>query len=309
MTTPKPADPLIFDRGLLRQRRDRAASEFQDHNFLVHEIAARMAERLGDINRDFAVALDMGCHDGALGGLLALNPRIGQVIQGDLSWRMAERAHRENNLPTLVADEEALPFGENSLDLVTTALSLHWVNDLPGALLQINRALRPDGLFFAAMLGGETLHELRQVWLEAEAEVEGGASPRVSPFADLRDIGGLMQRAGFALPVADLDTLTATYDNALKLMTDLRGMGETNLHHARRKTFTRRETLMRAAALYQERFADGDGRIPATFQVLYLTGWAPDPSQQQPLKPGSAKARLADALSVTEHDSGEKAPR
>ena len=200
-----------------------------------------------------------------------------------------------------------MPFAEAVFDLVISDLSLHWVNDLPGALVQIHRSLKPDGLFLAAMFGGETLKELRQVLLETDLAEEGGASPRVSPFADVRDAGDLLQRAGFALPVVDLDTITVTYADAFALMRDLRGMGETNAVVERRGGFSRRTTMMAAARLYQERFQDRQGRAPATFQILYLTAWAPHEAQQKPRKPGSAGARLADALGTIEISAGDKA--
>ena len=209
----------------------------------------------------------------------------------------------------LVADEECLPFGPGSFELVVANLSLHWTNDLPGTLIQVRQCLKPDGLFLGAMFGGETLHELRTALMQAEIELEGGASPRLSPLADLRDAGALLQRAGFALPVADVDRITVSYPHAFKLMKDLRGMGETNAIHTRRRNMTRRATLFRAAEIYQEMFGDRDGRIPATFDVLTLTGWAPDASQQQPLRPGSAQGRLADALGVAEQSTDDPAPK
>ena len=202
-----------------------------------------------------------------------------------------------------------MPFGDGTLDLVVSALALQFVNDLPGTLVQIRRALKPDGLFLAALLGGETLTELRQAFAAAESEVEGGASPRVAPFADLRELGALLQRAGFALPVTDVDRLTVRYDSVFGLMHDLRRMGATNALFARRRTPLRRATLMRMAEIYAQRFADADGRVRATFEIVWLSGWAPHPSQQQPLKPGSAKARLADALGTHEISTGEKARR
>ena len=207
----------------------------------------------------------------------------------------------------LAADEEALPFAQGTFDLIISNLSLHWVNDLPGALAQIRRALKPDGLFLASMLGGDTLGELRRALAEAEIAEEEGLSPRVSPMAEVRDLGGLLLRAGFALPVADTDTLTVMYEDPMKLMADLGAMGEANAAAESRKGFTRRRTLMAAAARYRELFADDGGRVPATFQIITLTGWAPDPSQPQPLKPGSAEARLADALDTVEIPAGEKA--
>jgi SAM-dependent methyltransferase len=211
--------------------------------------------------------------------------------------------------PRVVADEEALPFRDASLDLVVSALALQFVNDLPGTLVQIRRALRPDGLFLAALLGGETLPELRQAMSDAEIECEGGVSPRVAPFADLRDLGALLQRAGFALPVTDIDRVTVRYESVFALMHDLRRMGATNALVERRRTPLRRATLARMSEIYAQRFADADGRVRATFEVAWLSGWAPHQSQQQPLRPGTAKARLADALGTSEISAGEKAER
>jgi SAM-dependent methyltransferase len=208
-----------------------------------------------------------------------------------------------------VADEESLPFAPASFDLVVSAMDLHWVNDLPGTLIQINRILKPDGLLLAAMLGGATLWQLRQALATAESEIEGGLSPRVSPFADLRDIAALLQRAGFALPVADSETIDVEYDNALALMRDLSAMGESNLVAERRRSFSRRATLLRAAAIYGERFTLPSGRVVASFEVLFLHGWRPHASQPKPLKPGSAAKRLADALGGAEQSAGEKAGR
>jgi SAM-dependent methyltransferase len=206
-----------------------------------------------------------------------------------------------------VADEEALPFRDASLDLVVSALALQFVNDLPGALLQIRRALKPDGLFLAALLGGGTLTELRQAFAAAESDVEGGVSPRVAPFADLRDLGALLQRAGFALPVTDTDHLIVRYNTVFGLTHDLRRMGATNALLDRRRAPLKRATLMRMAEIYAQRFADADGRVRATFEIVWLSGWAPHPRQQQPLKPGSASTRLADALGTPEISAGEKA--
>jgi SAM-dependent methyltransferase len=305
----------VFDRRAVRRHRERAAKTLAAHDFLLREVGDRLAERLDDVTRRFPLALDLGCHDGALGR--ALGRRGGRggcggrggietLVQSDLSPAMAGKAAGDRR-PALAADEEALPFAEASFDAVFSLLSLHWVNDLPGALIQVRRALKPDGLFLAAMLGGETLKELRAALLEAEVEIEGGAGPRVSPFADVRDLGALLQRAGFALPVADVDDIEVSYPNAVKLMADLRGMGEANAVADRRKGFSRRATLMRAAELYAERHAGSDGRVPATFQVIYLTAWAPHESQPQPLAPGSAKTRLSTALESQERSAGETA--
>ncbi|MFZ0236436.1 MAG: methyltransferase domain-containing protein, partial [Xanthobacteraceae bacterium] len=208
--------------------------------------------------------------------------------------------------PFVVADEEALPFRDASIDLVASGLALHFANDLPGVLAQIRRALKPDCLFLAALLGGETLIELRQAFAEAESEIESGASPRVAPFADLRQLGALLQRAGLALPVTDVERVTVRYSSAFDLMHDLRRMGAANALVARRRVPLRRTTLMRMADIYARRFGDADGRIRTTFDIVWLSGWAPHPNQQQPLRPGSAKARLADALGTREISAGEK---
>ena len=291
--------PKIFDRTAVRRHRDRAAARAGDHDFLWREVAGRLAERLGDIKRDFTCVLDFG----GRGPDITAQPSASFVVRADLSPDMV--AHGAG--PRVAADEEWLPFAPGSFDLVTSLLALHWVNDLPGALVQMRRSLRPDGLFMAAMLGGETLNELREALAQAESSLEGGVSPRLSPTVDLQDMGGLLQRAGFALPVVDLDTITVTYRHAFALMHDLRAMGETNALHERRKTFTRRATLMAAAETYAARFADDAGRLRATFQIIWLTAWAPHESQQQPLRPGAAKSRLADALDVEEMPAGDKA--
>ena len=207
----------------------------------------------------------------------------------------------------MAADEEALPFADASLDLVVSALALQFVNDLPGTLIQIKRALKADGLLLAAMIGGDSLSELREAFAEAESEIEGGISPRVSSFADIRDLGALLQRAGFALPVIDSDRVTVRYDNPLALMHDLRAMGATNILTERRRTPLKRATLQKMLEIYARRFADADGRLRATFEIVWLTGWAPHENQQKPLKPGAASRRLADALGAREISTGEKA--
>ncbi|MGO9045265.1 MAG: methyltransferase domain-containing protein [Xanthobacteraceae bacterium] len=294
--------PLIFDRMLLRARRRRATAAGPE-TFLLDHVASDLAERLTAVLRRFDLVLDLGAPGDAVRGALAGLPSIGTVISADtvLPGRAA-------NAPRfVVADEEKLPFGAAAFDLVVSALSLQFVNDLPGALVQIRRVLKPDGLFVGALAGGDTLTELRQAFAAAESEIEGGISPRVAPFADLRDLGALLQRAGFALPVTDVDRIIVRYDSAFALMRDLRRMGATNTLLDRRRTPLRRATLMRVAEIYAERFADADGRLRATFEIVWLLGWAPHPSQQQPLKPGSAQARLADALGTREISTGEKA--
>ena len=288
-----PPQARIFDRRLLRERRARAARELTAHDFLLTEIAERLADRLSDIARRFPVALDLGARDGILGRTLQGRGGIETLIQSE-TWLVS--AQRLQGGAALVADEELLPFKEQCFDAVLSNLALHWVNDLPGALAQIRSSLKPDGLFLASLFGTGTLQELRTALMEAELAETGGASPRVSPFADLRDAAGLLQRAGFALPVADADTVTVTYGDFFALLRDLRGMGETNILFDRLKQPTRRTVFARAAAIYQERFADAQGRLPATFQVLFLTGWAPDPSQQQPARRGSGKTSLKDVF-------------
>ena len=295
----------IFDRQLLRVRRDRAAAEFARADFLKREAGIRLLDRLRDLNRHFETVVDLGAHVGTLVELRLIDSETVTMISADLSPSMAAVAAGWGS-PALAADEEALPFADGALDAVLSCLSLHWVNDLPGALMQIRRALKPDGLLLGSILGGNTLIELREVLAAAELELTGGVSPRVSPFADIPDLGGLLQRAGFALPVVDSDTLTVTYENLFVLMSDLRAMGETNVVAERLRHATRRAVLMRAADLYVRRFSNADGRIRATFQILTLTGWAPHTSQQKPLLPGSAQSRLADALTVTEIGTGDK---
>jgi SAM-dependent methyltransferase len=298
----------VFDRKLVRQHRERAARGFSSADFLIRESAARLADRLLDVTRTFPVALDLGCHAGALGEDLQASPKIGALYQADFSPAMARAARGANGRPAFCADEEILPLASSSLDLVLSNLSLHWVNDLPGALAQIRLALKPDGLLLATLFGTDTLKELRGVLIEAEMEIAGGAAPRVSPFTDVRDAGNLLSRAGFALPVVDAETITVTYSDMFKLMADLRGMGETNTVLERRKIPTRRDVFLRAAALYAERHSDPRGRIQATFQIITMTAWAPHASQQKPLRPGSAAARLADALQTKEVSLGEAAP-
>jgi len=294
------APPRLFDRDLHRLRLDRAAPGYADADFLKRRAADDAVVRLEAIMREFPIAVDLGARNGAFGLALAQSdaaPRVGLLIEADLSARMLEG--REG--PRLVADEERLPFAAGKLDLVVSTLALHWANDVVGALIQIRRALKPDGLFIGAFLGGATLTELRQSLLTAEVELTGGAGPRISPFADAYDAAGLLQRAGFALPVADVDRVTVRYSHPMRLLADLRAMGETSVLAERHPKMLTRRILARAFDIYAERFAEPDGRLPATFEILTLTGWAPHESQQKPLKPGSAKMRLADALGVKEN--------
>ncbi len=282
----------IFDRSLLVRRRDRVAAGAADHDFLLARVADDLAERLAAVRRSFPAAAVLGAYHGLLGRRLRQLPGIGVVTDVEPAPRLLAQC----NGPRLAADEEALPFPEQSLDLVVSGLSLQLVNDLPGSLIQIRRALKPDGLLLAALLGGATLTELRTAFLIAEEEMEGGASPRVAPFGDVRDLGGLLQRAGFALPVVDSDTVTVTYRDPLALMLELRAMGASNALAARRRRPLRRATLTRAIEVYGERFGRPDGRVPATFEIVTLTAWGPHPSQPKPLRPGSATTSLADVL-------------
>ena len=295
-----PSLPRIFDRSLIRRRLARARS-IGPADFLIGYAAADLIDRLGPILRSFALAIDLGSSTNHVAQALIRSGKVEKV------FRLAAivSADREA-FPTAVADEEALPLHAASVDLIASLLSLQAVNDLPGAFAQIKSALRPDGLFIACLLGGETLTELRQALAEAEAEQSGGISPRVAPFADARELGGLLQRCGLALPVTDVDRVTVRYGEPFALMRDLRGMGMGNPLVERGRVPLRRTTLMRAAEIYARRFADADGRLRATFDLVWLSGWAPDASQQRPLAPGSAKARLADALGVEEISAGEK---
>ncbi len=289
----------IFDRTLLAARQRRALRESRSGaDFLLERAADDLADRLAAVTRRFSLAVDIGSTLPSLARRLEATGQVDRVV------RLAATPETH---PDVVADEEVLPLAPESADLIVSVLSLHLTNDLPGALAQIRGALQPDGLFLATLLGGDTLTELRQSLAAAEAELTGGAAPRVAPFAELRTAGALLQRAGFALPVIDQDRLTVRYADALELMRDLRGMGATNVLIERSRVPLRRSVLMRAGAIYRERFADADGRIRATFDVISLSGWAPHASQQQPLKPGSAKARLADAFGATECLAGEKA--
>jgi SAM-dependent methyltransferase len=281
-----PSNPTIFDRKLLRARQQRARA-LGPETFLIERIAGELGERLAVVRRQFERALDLGTPTDAVRRVLTESGKVATLVD-------------------VIADEEALPFADGSLDLVVSALALQFVNDLPGTLIQIRRALKPDGLLLAALVGGDSLAELREAFAQAESEVEGGVSPRVAPFADVRELGGLLQRAGLALPVVDSDRLTVRYQSVFDLMRDLRRMGATNVLTERRRTPLRRATLQRMAQIYTQRFADADGRVRATFEVAWLSGWAPHESQQKPLKPGSARQRLADALSTKEIPSGEK---
>lgn len=289
--------PGPFEPRLVRQRKRRARATFRDAAFLHERAAQDLAERLEAIPRPFARALVLGG-----GGLF--EEAVAQ--RPELAGRIAEIVHADLADGQVLIDPEHLPFAAQSFDLIVSPLALHTVNDLPGALIQLRLALKPDGLLLASIFGGETLNELRLSLLEAESEITGGAAMRVAPFADLQDLAGLLQRAGYALPAADRDVVAVRYGEPMKLLADLRAMGETAALAERSPRGLSRRILARAFELYRRRFADDEGRVRATFEILTATGWAPHESQQKPLRPGSAKTRLADALGAKEQSAGEK---
>lgn len=301
------SSPLLFDRRLHRRRRTRAARDFNAFDFLKTRAAEDLSDSLEATTRSFDLALDLGAHGGQTRDAIMARPQLASRIVQWLSADLSPGFARKLAPGAAAVDEEALPFAPNSFDLVVSTLSLHWVNDLPGALIQIRAAMKPDGFFIAQLFGGRTLSELRASLLAAESEVRGGAAMRVSPFADVQDMAGLMQRAGFALPVADTQTVTVRYSNPFRLFEDLRGMGETAAFADKSAPPLTREILMRAMAYYQEQFSEPDGRLRASFEILTISGWSPSPDQPKPLRPGSAKARLSDALGVKEHKTGDKA--
>ncbi|MGQ4275368.1 methyltransferase domain-containing protein [Terrihabitans sp. B22-R8] len=283
--------PRLFDHALRLKRRLRAGPD----DVLLPRLADEMAVRLGAVLRDFPLAVDFDTPGPDIAEALNLLPNVGHVIRAGSSGPA-----------DIIAGHDALPFRDRSLDLVVSAQSLHWAEDLPGTLVQIRRALKPDGLFLGALTGGDTLTELRQAFTEAEADTAGGVSPRVIPFGDVRDLGGLLQRAGFALPVVDSERLTVRYGDLYDLFRDLRGLGVTNPMLARARTPLRRETLLRVNEIYRERFADPDGRLRVTVEIVWMLGWAPHESQQKPMRPGSARQRLAEALGSVEVSTGVK---
>lgn len=274
--------PHIFDDQLRRRRREKVAGQLASTDFLLKPISIELSERLQAIHREFQTFV---CHG------------AGHLSQMIASGCIAtDTTQNSSQVGQIVLDEAALPFAPAAIDAFASVLTLHALNDLPGALAQIRHALRPDGLFIAALFGGDTLVELRKSFADAELEIDGGVSPRVFPFADLRDAGALLQRAGFALPVADSEKLVVHYESPIRLLHDLRHMAESNVLFDRRRTFLRRSVLFRTLEIYAANYADSTGRVRATFEVLYLTGWAPHESQQKPLQPGSGKVSLADIL-------------
>lgn len=281
-----------FDRELLRRRRDRHAARFSDFEFLLQRVGEDFRDRLQIVQRQFPKVLNLGAHHGLVSRIIAPLENVGVIVDADSSAAALSQCSGER----VQCDEEALPFGEGDFDLAVSGLALHLVNDLPGTLVQMRRSLKPDGLVLAAVLGAESLRELREAWLVAEEELTGGVSPRVAPLIDVRTLGSLAQRAGLALPVADTDEVTVTYASPLALMAELRAMGMSNMLAGRRRVPVTRELLMRACEVYIERFASDDGRIPATFEIVTLTAWVPDESQPKPLRPGSAQVSLTDVL-------------
>lgn len=277
--------PVLFDLNAVQLHRDRSVGRDADAWFLHRNAAAMVSERLEEVNRPFTKVAIVGWQDAIWGAELGHDVR--QNMARDI---------------THAPDAEVLDLKEASYDLIVHALCLHWSNDPVGQLVQMRRALKPDGMMIAVFFGGQTLSQLRIAMAGAESRVEGGLSPRIAPMGDIRDLGALLQRAGFALPVADNITLNVSYQTALHLMHDLRAMGETNAMTGRRKTTLRRDTLSDVLATYQREFGDGEGRVTASFDLMFLTGWAPSDSQQKPLRPGSAQSRLADALGVEEHN-------
>ena len=293
----------LFDRTLLAKRRQRAAARGAAPDFLLAHVAQDIVERLAPVMRRFPLALDLGGAHGLISRVLLASGGVDDVMTTDLaSAALSHGAGRR-----VACDEERLPFAPASFDLVVSGLALHWVNDLPGALIQIRQSLKPDGLFLGTVLGGETLTELSRAFMESEAEMAGGASPRVGPFADVRAYGALLQRAGFAMPVADTERLTVNYATPFDLLAELRAMGAANVLGERSRKPLGRTALRRMAEIYVERYANNEGRVPATFDFITLTAWAPGDGQPKPLAPGSAQTRLADALGVDENSAGEKA--
>ncbi len=284
--------PELFDRSLLAQRRERVVDDLAGVDFLLQRAALELDERLDLVLRDFPIALDLGAGSVCLSERLAAREDVGELIVADQSASLLQALKTPNKI---ICDEEQLPFAKASFNLVTSLLSLHFVNDLPGALIQIQQVLKPDGLFMAALPGGRTLIELRTAFMRAEEEILGGVSPRVAPMADVKEYGALLQRAGFTLPVVDSDLVKVTYDNPLKLMHELRLMGTGNVLVDRLKKPMTKELLGRVLEIYCQEFSE-DGRINATFEIIYLSGWSPHSSQQQPLAPGSAQTSLSAAL-------------
>ena len=297
-----PSDIKVFDRTRLRGLRRRTAARLNDHSFLIDWAETQICDRLQDIKRNFETTLHIGHPPLSK----ATKNRGGYTPHSSQELELC-KINKSGAEHFFVMDEECLPLADNSLDLIISNLNLHSVNDLPGALIQMRRALKPDGLFLAAMFGGETLYQLRESLMQTEIAMHGGVSPRVFPFADKQQMGALLQRAGFALPVVDSEIVTVTYETIFDLMHDLRGMGESNIIRARNRRYPGREFFSQAGEYYRQNFSDSAGRLETGFEVIFLLGWAPHESQQKPLKPGSAQTKLADALQTEEIKTGEHA--
>jgi len=295
------APPIVFDRIAVRQNRTKAEKINGPEPNLVRKARTQLLDRLLDVTRRFKTALASGPGSLAIAKDLKETHNLSEVTSAVFRDPIPE-----NGMPadlmggTVFSDDEWVPFGANAFDLVISALSLHWVNDLPGALVQLRRCLVPDGFFLATLFGGTTLHELRTCLMEAETKLKGGAAPRVSPFVDVRDAGNLLVRAGFALPVADTDSHVSTYDDLASLFDEIRAMGETNAVAERSRGLTTQRLFDETEAIYKDRFCTSDGKLIATFDFVTLTGWAPADTQQKPLSPGSAQKRLSHALDTDE---------
>jgi SAM-dependent methyltransferase len=290
--------PQLIDATAHRRYRDRAASGFGTVNFLKQAAADRLADRLDIVRRHFPLVLDIGSHHGEMAKAALASGKVDRVICADPSLGMV--SHTASNMPSCVVDYDNINFSDGAFDAITSAFSMHWVNDLPGMLTRMRRWLKPDGLLLLSMAGGVSFSGLRSCLAEAESQTAGGLSPRVLPMADIRDLGGLLGRAGFGLPVADSDTLTISWSDPFQMMRELRQMGESNALLGRANHMTRRDTLMKAATLYKDRFSTEDQRVTAEIELITLTAWAPSPDQQKPLKPGSADVNLADFLNANQ---------
>lgn len=304
---PSPPSQL-FDRARVARNRDRASFDYRDYAFLKGKESTQLLERLNDSPREFAHALDLWAHDGQASEALQRSGNVERVTALEPSHRMVD-ALKARHIDAVLSEDETLPFQPASFDLVTSVLSLHWANDLPGVLSQVRTVLKPDGLFLGCLFGGRTLHELRASLIEAESELTGGISPRLSPLPSLQDMAGLLQRVGFALPVADIERVTVRYEHPIKLLHDLKGMGEQAAFATRegqaRRPLSRR-ILARMSEIYAEQFSDPDGRVRASFEIIWLSGWAPAANQPKPLRPGSGKFSLAAAVKKSGNSGSEE---
>lgn len=291
--------PLIFDRKAVSRHRTRAGGITDATSVLLARNRDQLLDRLLDVKRTFSCALSLGCRSGLTAEHLKTERGIATVIAADYAESFARQARNAGHV-SVACDEEWIPFWTDAFDLIIAEHTLHWTNDLPGALIQLRRCLRPDGLFLASLFGGSTLHELRDAFISAESDLLGGVTPRVSPFVDVRDAGDLLMRAGLALPVADTDIIEMEYENLNALMSDLRLMGETNAVKDRHPGLSTPRLFAAVEQVYRQQHATKNGHLKASFEIVMLTGWAPSETQQKALIPGSAKGRLADALGAEE---------